>query len=151
MATIYGTTCECCGENEVWASAAEHGFQYCEKCTMIQPMCSRRGCDREVEGENIPVWAEMAERCVNSIVEALNELGVDYELDQSSLSEAHYITVQLDDEDLKIRVADHAPRPSYEHLHGTADYEVCITPTSHPAADGGVDDCIVWLRRKLAE
>lgn len=52
------------------------------------------------------------------------EAGLSVEVDGSSLSSSRYLKISDDEETIKVRIADHIAKPTYEVVNGFADYEV---------------------------
>jgi hypothetical protein len=68
-------------------------------------------------------------RAADSLAKALDEMGLGYRRDMSSLSSSQYIDVTGrhdcdDDARLKIRFSTHAAKPTYEAMNGAADCEI---------------------------
>lgn len=81
------------------------------------------------------------------LLEGIENLGLEYEVEESRLSRSAYITVYMpDDEELEIRFSDHAAKPTYQEMHGYADYEV----GDHDLG-GSVENALEWLKEKLDE
>lgn len=87
------------------------------------------------------------------LAKALDRMQVDYSADGSRLSSSRYIEVygpagRADDHDfgtLKIRLAGHEARPTYEILNGAADYEV---GTHQMAMSEHWSDAAAYIARK---
>lgn len=68
------------------------------------------------------------EREAEQIAKAAREMGLDPQVEHSSLSEAAYVGVYGEDDladlHLKIRVAEHEARPTYQIINGAEDFSV---------------------------
>lgn len=87
-------------------------------------------------------------------------LGCTVERKSSGLSEAVYLEIDIygrdeaGDEDyagtLKIRIADHDPKPTYERLNGSADLHIGDHQTAYIEGVGqDADAASAWLRAKI--
>jgi len=81
-------------------------------------------------------------------------MGLTVRMDASNLSDSYYLQITRyagDDEDyefrgdVRVRISSHEARPTYERLHGYADYEV----GDHPMSMGDWLGCVVWLAKKF--
>jgi len=128
--------CDLCGKWQV-SYDSSRDQQLCEACTKL--------CERE-ELSNV-VAAE-----TDALVARIEGLGLTVERDNSSLSEAQYLTVFREtdletSESVKIRVAAHEARPTYLALNGAPDFEVGNiggVPYTQDS-DGDLAACLAWL------
>jgi len=130
--------CEFCGENP--GHKTRFGF-YCESC--------ERWCLEQTSQEE---GAEQAARAARARAEYLRDVGrafcrrcksADYA--RSGLSEAVYITVH----GLKVRLADHTARPTYEYLNGAADIELGRHDFADPLPEE-ISAAVDEIRRRVA-
>ena len=98
-------------------------------------------------------------RLANQIAKALRQAAgedVLVSVSESALSEARYINITTDDEDLKIRVAAHETKPTYERQN-PSDFHVGDTVTKdgqiivhEQDSDGDWLAAVAWACRQLA-
>ena len=93
---------------------------------------------------------------VQTVMKALEEMGLDYYYDCSGLSNSEYLMVSIEDPETlgpvdgsesKIRFANHEAKPTYEAMHGEADYEV-QKGQGHNMGMGNHWAAIAWLAKR---
>lgn len=143
--------CECCGENEVWSEAREHGYNHCEACS-ITNLCDT--CGRLTEER--PIWetgeCENCERrdrrnawiddTLAEVERLAKEYGWQYRLDKIAETMSHYVSLTRpcgddDVEVVKVRVSDHGS------AYCSEDYSLAMDP-------GGDDHSLEILERRLS-
>jgi len=132
------TVCSCCMERPIWPEAHAHGYEYCEECSMCEE-CSE--CWSGISEPHLIWESALCSRCERSeklsewLDETIEEIRRTAEShgwrlvgdDASEVSEAHYLVFERgdeergDEEDLKIRVADHPERRNH---HSASDFSV---------------------------
>lgn len=146
--------CECCGENEVWPEAQEHGYNHCEACSSTD-RCDGDDCNFMVDDEHLLWEIGLCERCQKTdrrnawIADTLAEVerlavanGWQYRLDKIAETLSHYVTLTrlCNDDDIevvKVRVSDHGS------AYCSEDYSIAMDP-------GGDDHSLETLERRLS-
>ena len=90
-----------------------------------------------------------------SLAAILIRHGLRVDIDKSGLSSSQYLTVDHYDEttddyigpEIKVRIATHAARPTYERLNGAADIEV---GTHCMACTQNASDAAAWVLQRYA-
>jgi len=100
-------------------------------------------CDRRSAVAEVAEAVEAEADAVAAILDASTSV-TSLRRDGSGLSEAVYFKVAMaDGRELKIRVAAHTARPTYQALYGAADFEV--GGNRHPDSDGDANAFKEWL------
>lgn len=83
------------------------------------------------------------------ILKAARAMGLVCRYDRSALSEAEYLRVSDGEDEVKIRLATHEARPTYQNLYGSADFEVGKWGKTGPGTHGDEWDAVEWLARRF--
>ena len=130
--------CEFCGENP--GHKTRFGF-YCESC---ERWCNEQA-SKEEEAEQAALAAQARAEYLRDVARTFCRRCKAAEYETSGLSEAVYITVH----GLKVRLADHTARPTYEQLNGAADIELGRHDFAAPLPDT-IKAAVKEIRRRIA-
>ena len=139
----YSIMCECCGENP-----AEF-FKFGAYCKTCHEACLAEAA-KEEEREEAARAARARAEYLRDVARTFCRRCKSAEYETSGLSEAIYILYSPKcGRDIKIRLANHTARPTYEALHGAADIELGSHGFADPLPEE-ISAAVKEIRRRVA-
>ena len=125
--------CECCGGDAFHCYKPIAGSQYntyCDSCLKLTQESDKEYLEarlEEIEEENTQNYNyDLVEEIENEIEGILSDKNIVYNKIKSRMSLSVYFEFEVDGVDKKIRISDHASRPTYNILNGQADFDIAV-------------------------